>query len=588
MEHEVVASAREGDADAFAEVVDEFTPTVRAVAFGLCGVAELASDIAQEVFTTAFEKIGSLRDPAALPGWLVALTRSAARRARPRPERLDAPSRSPAVDEEVVGSDEARRVRAAVEALPPAQRLPIALHYFAGCPLSEIAELCDVPLSTVKKRMRSARARMRQMHTEPIAASATGQREREPTPPMRVFAAMRSGDTAAVAALLDASAELVDVREDWDADAGRRWGLPWTGDGGTPLLRAVERGDTTMVELLLARGADPDARCSCGGGEYPLWVAASQNDPVALDLLLDAGADFDRPAFSGLTPLDVAIIRRYDDIADRLRTAGARPSTQQPFGRAAFEGAATGIRAIDLWCPLPERGLVHMTPGYGLGAIVLIGELSRRSIASGRRVVWSGIASRPLDVGDVHHAAAESGLGDDVTVAVASSTAPTHRKAETLDIGIAAATGSDLLIVFTETGHLHLLDERLAILAARPGVTIVVAPMIDPPPAPAPGTGPYRAAITFDEQRAARRCYPAISSNSWSTVAPHALAELAAAAREHPTDALNEYLTQSFEVAEHVTAEPGDTTSLHELHAQVAAIVWKHDHPDQAGKTVVV
>ena len=50
----------------------------------------------------------------------------------------------------------------AVEALPSDLRLPMVLHYFAGHTLAEIASLCDLPVSTVKKRMRVARARLRE------------------------------------------------------------------------------------------------------------------------------------------------------------------------------------------------------------------------------------------------------------------------------------------------------------------------------------------------------------------------------------------------------------------------------------------
>ena len=48
----------------------------------------------------------------------------------------------------------------AAEGLPADLRLPLVLHYFVGQPLAAIAELCDLPLSTVKQRMRVARARL--------------------------------------------------------------------------------------------------------------------------------------------------------------------------------------------------------------------------------------------------------------------------------------------------------------------------------------------------------------------------------------------------------------------------------------------
>jgi RNA polymerase sigma-70 factor (ECF subfamily) len=54
----------------------------------------------------------------------------------------------------------APKVRAAVRALPPAQREAIALAYWGGLTCTEIAEHCGVPLGTAKSRMRLGLARL--------------------------------------------------------------------------------------------------------------------------------------------------------------------------------------------------------------------------------------------------------------------------------------------------------------------------------------------------------------------------------------------------------------------------------------------
>ncbi len=200
----MVIAACAGDADAFAALIDEFTPTVYAVAFGLSGDEHLAADITQEAFTTAYLKLDTLRDPAALPGWLVAVTRSAARVARPSRPVASVRDFVASVDDDVVRADEARRVRRAVEALPAVERLPMALHYFAGRPLAEVAELCDVPLSTVKKRMRTARARIRRGEPKMTTNEATliGAERSGPSDSARMFSAMRTGDPTVVGTLL--------------------------------------------------------------------------------------------------------------------------------------------------------------------------------------------------------------------------------------------------------------------------------------------------------------------------------------------------------------------------------------------------
>jgi len=571
MDREIVVGACAGDAGAFAAIVEEFTPTVLAAAYGLCGDRHLAADIAQEVFATAYLQIPTLRDPSALPGWLIAITRSSARVARPRRVEGVAEVATPAVDEQVIAADEARRVRRAVEALPTAERLPMALHYFAGLRLVDIAELCDLPVSTIKKRMRVARGRLRLQGSEMNMNNPTfvsDDARSDPSDVVRMFSAMRTGDVGLVAAVLDVRPDLVDVREDWTRDESRRHRLPWTagGGGGTPLLRAVERGDSAIVELLLSRGADPDGACSCEGGENPVWVAAAQHDNHVLELLLSHGADPNRPAFAGLSPLDVATVRGYHDTAALLRDVGGQPSTYQAFVHAPSPSSATGIKAIDLWCPLPQQGLVHLAPGYGFGAIVLLSELSRRAAIGGQQVVWTGFVPAPLDLGDLHHAVAEGGIADRVTLALAAPTAPDHEQIAALDVGMTAATDGGLLIVFIETGHFLSVDQRLMELAKRPGTTIVVAPLQATSQPPPHGTRPYLASIAFDKQRAVRGRWPAISSGSWSLVATPEMATLADQARLAMTDDLDEYLSQPFHVAEHVTGVPGETVEPDELH----------------------
>lgn len=563
--------AQAGDRDALGAIVDELTPTVLGAAFGLCGRWDVAGDIAQEAFATMIVRLGDLREPAALPGWLLAIVRTCARRERGTPRPTPVHRHVETTPEDVVvARDEATRLRRAVESLPTDQRLPMVLHYFAGIPLADIAALCELPLSTVKKRMRTARARLREEIEMNVACQpAEGT---DPTDVIRMYTAMRSGDVARVAAILDARPDLVDVREQWTRADSFAHRLPWTAGGGTPLLRAVERGDVAMVRLLLDRGADPDGSCTCDGGESPLWVAVAQHETEIVDELLARGADADVRAFEGVSALDVARMRGYDDIAERLLANGATPSTVTPFTFEAVPGA-TGIKTIDLWCPLPERGLAHLTPGFGIGAIVLVAELSHRARKSGRRVVWTGFVQAPTDLGDVHHALAESNVSDLVDVSMAPPTASVEEQVAALDRGIAIAGDDALLVVFAETGRLSAVEERLPALAERGALTLVVAPL-DGSVSPPPRTGtPYLASITFDVERARRGRWPAVSPESWSKVADPEIAELADLARANMTDELDAYLAQPFFVAEPVMGSPGETVTPEDLRAAVRQLV---------------
>lgn len=64
-------------------------------------------------------------------------------------------------DVEAIGRDDTRRARGAVEALPFEQRQVIGLAYFGGLTHSEIAAALDLPLGTVKGRIRLALEKLR-------------------------------------------------------------------------------------------------------------------------------------------------------------------------------------------------------------------------------------------------------------------------------------------------------------------------------------------------------------------------------------------------------------------------------------------
>lgn len=88
--------------------------------------------------------------------------------------------------------------------------------------------------------------------------------------------------------------------------------------GETPLMMAALRGQLTMVEQLLARGAKVNRE-----GWTPLHYAASGPSVAVLTLLLDRGAAIDARSPNGTTPLMMAA--RYGSIegADLLLARGS-------------------------------------------------------------------------------------------------------------------------------------------------------------------------------------------------------------------------------------------------------------------------
>jgi RNA polymerase sigma factor (sigma-70 family) len=86
----LVAAAAGGDEAAWHEIVDRYTPLLVRVIHGYRLSAAELEDVAQTVWLRLIEQLGELREPKALPGWIVTTARrealrSARRMARVRP-----------------------------------------------------------------------------------------------------------------------------------------------------------------------------------------------------------------------------------------------------------------------------------------------------------------------------------------------------------------------------------------------------------------------------------------------------------------------------------------------------------------------
>ena len=131
----------------------------------------VAEDIAQEVFLIAHRRRHELDGEKNLAAWLYRVARNVAwhhqrafaRRARLADRAATEPSAGAPGDPErsVSARDEARRVRACLARLPPAQREVFVLFELEEKTGEEIAVLLDIPAATVWTRLHRGRARMR-------------------------------------------------------------------------------------------------------------------------------------------------------------------------------------------------------------------------------------------------------------------------------------------------------------------------------------------------------------------------------------------------------------------------------------------
>lgn len=167
---ELVQRVAARDADALRPLYDRYGSMVYGLAYRVVGDRQLAEDCTQEVFVSLWRSAPRF-DPARarLSTWLFAITRNTAvdtvRRRMSRPvELLEEDQRadeSPDTADLVATADQSERVAAAMAELPGPQLEALALAYFEGLSHAEIAERLDVPLGTVKGRIRLALDRLR-------------------------------------------------------------------------------------------------------------------------------------------------------------------------------------------------------------------------------------------------------------------------------------------------------------------------------------------------------------------------------------------------------------------------------------------
>jgi RNA polymerase sigma factor (sigma-70 family) len=155
----LVRAAQRGNALAMNELLDLLAPYVGR----LCGPIALqdGADAAQEAMIAIFRRLGQLREPAALFGWVRAITvREAvrvARRGQAGRTVTEATADLPAPGDPQLAAD----VRIVLARLAPEHRAVLVLRDLEGLDEQAAAALLRVPRGTVKSRLSRARRSFR-------------------------------------------------------------------------------------------------------------------------------------------------------------------------------------------------------------------------------------------------------------------------------------------------------------------------------------------------------------------------------------------------------------------------------------------
>jgi len=154
---------------AFEHLVLRFQDMAFAYAYAVLGDFHLAEDAAQEAFIAAWRKLHQLRKAEAFPGWFKQILLNSCYRLqrgkRPQTTWLDPEIAVPSDKDNPQARLERRELKTAVfsaiERLPKNERMVVALFYLNEKSQRDISSFLEVPMTTVAKRLYSARTRLR-------------------------------------------------------------------------------------------------------------------------------------------------------------------------------------------------------------------------------------------------------------------------------------------------------------------------------------------------------------------------------------------------------------------------------------------
>ncbi len=174
-ERELVQRAQGGDHGAFGDLVEAYQAFAYNVALRTVDNSQDAEDIVQEAFVRAWKSLAGFRADSRFRTWLyrivINLCYSQLPRLRKDLDLLDAPNgratvpdKSPLFDPEARMEDKQMLgfIKQQIGDLPNQYQVLLLLRHQEGCSYTEIAEIMDLPLGTVKTGIHRARKKLKE------------------------------------------------------------------------------------------------------------------------------------------------------------------------------------------------------------------------------------------------------------------------------------------------------------------------------------------------------------------------------------------------------------------------------------------
>jgi RNA polymerase sigma factor (sigma-70 family) len=154
----LVERARDGDEDAFTQLVDLDGDRCYSIAYRILRDVDRAKDAVQQAFLLAWRELPRLRDAERYEVWIYRLLVNACYEEARRHKRWTThvrilPMEGPIAPDPTASVEQRDALERAFRRLSPEHRAVFVMHHEAGLPLAAIAEVVGIPLGTVKSRL---------------------------------------------------------------------------------------------------------------------------------------------------------------------------------------------------------------------------------------------------------------------------------------------------------------------------------------------------------------------------------------------------------------------------------------------------
>jgi RNA polymerase sigma-70 factor (ECF subfamily) len=178
----LVREAATGDRDAMERLLMRAQEVAYRFSLLVCGHPEDAEDVMQDALLKTYQRVTQIAEPDAFRTWLYATVRNAClmkrRRRAGEPSQfvplvsedagdgasraVDVADRAPAIDQQIGDVLMARRIRDALQRLPPPYRMIVVLREIEGLSTKEVATVMGLSEANVKTRLHRARLMLRE------------------------------------------------------------------------------------------------------------------------------------------------------------------------------------------------------------------------------------------------------------------------------------------------------------------------------------------------------------------------------------------------------------------------------------------